>query len=443
MTDTKKSADEKANTPKAAPEKNEDKSAEKTTTAGQQKTTTAKKTTVASKKPSASLRTSNTASSDRKRSKTAVFAFLLAILAVASAAGVYYWLTLAQQKLAQEIRTTLNNDTAQLKQQTEQMLSVQKNTFDKRLSEMFAQEKASYLEEMASLKQQVHILRQNQPSDWLLYEVEYLIRIAGRTLWLSHDTQAAISLLKDANKRLEELNNPQYLPLRKVIQQDIETLNLLPPTNKEQVILKLMALDSQLPQLPFAMVYIPESAEAENTFELSEDIGDWQENLRRSWNRFTKDFIKITTRKGNVKPLMEPKYQENLRHNVSLKIQMAKWAVTQENQSIYDQELAEIQSWMEQFFDMDQVVNQRFYQSIQLLKSELITVQLPTELDALKAVRALLDDKNIDHLVEPEDNTREAEIESLPNAIEESDLQPGEEEKPEPVVSSKDDQEAI
>ena len=60
-----------------------------------------------------------------------------------------------------------------------------------------------------------------QPNDWTLAEASYLVRIAGRKLWLEDDIDTAQSLLVAADLRVAELSDPSLYPLRASIAEDI------------------------------------------------------------------------------------------------------------------------------------------------------------------------------------------------------------------------------
>lgn len=323
-------------------------------------------------------------------SKTAIVALLIGLIATAGVGGVYYWHVKEQQALEQKIlqqsqlALTENNNKIQqlLKQQQKENVTATTQALSNFKTE--SQAKIDYLEGVIAR------LEQNQPSDWLVHEAEYLIRVAGRTIWLERDTSAAIALLKDAEQRIQELNNPSFLDVRKAIHQDIAKLNLMPTLNTEAVVLSLLGLEQQVSALPLDSVHIPTSSEQEPNFELSESANDWRENLNKTWQKFLADFITVRRRTANVEPLMAPRYQQNLRQNLQLKLQLAQWAASKEHKDLYLATLADIKSWLNEYFDMAESSNQNFIKNIQELESQLITFNYATELTSLTAIRHVL-----------------------------------------------------
>ena len=333
-----------------------------------------------------------------KTNKTAIAAIVLASVSILSSVGFAVW---QQQQTTQQVvnqQESLQQSQAQLKRNltTEFNRQLQQQNHLTNQSQQSA--KQAHLDSDAQLKalaaqvtQLEQHVQQRQPSDWLIHEAEYLVRVAARTMWLERDTTAAISLLRDADSRLKELNQPKFLAVRALINEDIEALALMPTLQNQEAILTLMALNKQIPTLT---ITTPEKT-IEHTKEdivLSDDIGDWQENLGKTWRKFLDDFITVRKRTGVIEPLMTPKQQQYLVQNLSLKIQLVQWAASEQKQEVYQQTLLDIQQWLNEFFDMELAVNQKFYQAIEQLKHQIIYYDYPNDLRSLSAMKRLLND---------------------------------------------------
>ena len=55
-------------------------------------------------------------------------------------------------------------------------------------------------------------------------EVEYLLRLANQRLQLERDVEGAAALLRTADARLEEANNPALVPVRRAIAEELAAL---------------------------------------------------------------------------------------------------------------------------------------------------------------------------------------------------------------------------
>lgn len=345
-------------------------------------------------------------SSEKSLSKTAVFALILALLSGAGVGGMHYFHTLENDKQSDDLRQELTALTNQSEKRTQQLITEQKSIINQQVEQAIAEIKTASQLRIAQLEDQIIALKQNQPSDWLVHEAEYLIRIASRTIWLEHDTTAAIQLLHDADKRIEELNDPQFLPLRQIIHEDIEALKITPVLQTDETILTLLALSKQIPKLSLAMVEIPNSDEEQANLALTDDPTDWQSNLYKTWQRFLADFITIRRRVGDVEPLMSPQYQQHLTENIALKLQQAQWAASEEKEEIFKQTILDIQNWLTQYFDMGHLETAKFYQGIHSLQDVKVSYSYPQTLHSLQAIRETLSTQKESRLqqVTPEEN---------------------------------------
>ncbi len=336
--------------------------------------------------------------------KTAIFALTVASISVLASIGHFFW---QQQQnntqllaMNQQTQQLLQQEQAQLKRtlttEFQQQLALQKSN-----SQSKQAAKKAYLDsetKIESLTTQINQVEQQvnlrQPSDWLIHEAEYLVRVAARTMWLEQDTKAAIGLLRDADNRLKELNQPKFLPVRSLINEDIEALALMPTLQNQEAILTLMALNKQIESLAFAGVNLTEALNDKEDLSLSEDVSDWQENLAKTWQKFLNDFITVRRRTGMAEPLMAPEQQQHLKQNLSLKIQLVQWAASEQKSEVYQQTLLDIQQWLNEFFDMNLPVNQKFYQAIEQLKKQTIHYDYPSDLRSLAAIKRLLTNNN-------------------------------------------------
>jgi uroporphyrin-3 C-methyltransferase len=337
----------------------------------------------------------------QKLSKTAVLSLIIALAASAGVGGLFYWDTqqqaLTKQAILQQTQQSLANSEqknqqsfAKSEQKIKQLLVQQQTKFSEQLTRNIAEISKDSQIKIAQLEKVLERLSQNQPSDWLLHEAEYLIRIATRTMWLEHDTTAAIGLLQDADMRLKELKSPEFLPIRQLIREDIELLRLMPNIDNEDIILTLMAMNKHLKSLPVKLELIPKNFVTQVELNLSEDISDWKENIAKTWRYFSDSFITIKKRNGKEEPLLPPQSQQNLRENLSLKLQLVQWSASERKQKLYNQNLNDIQLWIEKYFDMTAVENKNFHQGIQKLKSEVVSYDYPSTLSSLDAIRKVL-----------------------------------------------------
>jgi len=367
-------------------------------------------------------------------SKVAVFALVIAAGAIGASAFHYTWqqeqnltlLNTLKEQRQQAIKVSQvsmkKSLDAEFSLQLKQQLSKQQQLFTQQLKDVAQQahqESEGGVTQLgrqlsAQVEQLAQSITQRDPSDWLIHEAEYLIRIAARTLWLEQDTKAAIGLLKEADARLSELKQPKFLPIRALINQDIAALDLMPKLESQQAILSLMALNKQIINLPFAGINLNEviDSSSQESIELSDDINDWQTNLKKTWQKFLNDFITVRRRTGTVEALMAPEQQQHLKQNLSLKIQLARWAASEQKADVYQQTLLDVQAWMNEFFDMESDINQKFYQKVEQAKQYTINFDYPSDLSSLTAIKQLSNQTTV--ITKPATSKPEKKVEPLP-----------------------------
>lgn len=269
---------------------------------------------------------------------------------------------------------------AQLKQQLASALSKIDQTSSKDAEQLAAldQTQQRLQGEMQGLQNRVLDLNDKRPNDWMLAESEYLVRMAGRKLWLEHDLVSAITLLGNADERIAALNDPSLMPIRKALAEDIAKLKGMPRIDREGLTLKLTALSDQIELLPLSTVSMPE-AKAEPDQAVSTNPDEWESNLKKNWVKFTENFVTIRRRDGAVEALLSPQQEIFLRENLKTKLLQAQLSVYREQQALYEDSLDKAQRWLTQYFDTDNSATRYMQGEIDKLKGEQIQIDYPAQ----------------------------------------------------------------
>ncbi len=269
---------------------------------------------------------------------------------------------------------------AQLKQQLASAMSKidQSNSKDAEQLAALGQTQQRLQGEMQGLQNRVLDLNDKRPNDWMLAESEYLVRMAGRKLWLEHDLVSAITLLGNADERIAALNDPSLMPIRKALAEDITKLKGMPRIDREGLTLKLAALEDQIELLPLSAVNMPE-AKQEQDQAVSTNPDEWESNLKKNWVKFTENFITIRRRDGAVEPLLSPQQEFFLRENLKTKLLQAQLAVYREQQSLYEDSIDKAQRWLTQYFDTDNSATHYMQGELDKLKGEQIQISYPEQ----------------------------------------------------------------
>lgn len=232
-----------------------------------------------------------------------------------------------------------------------------------------------------SLQLAVADVKGRRPNDWLLAEADYLVKLAGRKLFLEHDVESATQLMESADQRIAALNDPSLVGLRKAMANDITKLRVVPLVDRDGLVLRLTALQQQVDKLPLANALLPEAAAVEKQ-QVSEDIANWQDNLMTSLKDFSENFITFRTRDGNVIPLLSPQQHFYLKENIKAKLETAIKAVYQEQGEIYTTSLETADKWTMAFFNQDDNSVKEFNKILSQLSKQDIQVEYPAKLES-------------------------------------------------------------
>ncbi len=304
------------------------------------------------------------------------------ILSIIFGGGLAYKLheqqTDYQAQIAQ-LKSQLESAQASMKQELTQVKeeTIEKATTVTHKAEVVLGQQQKSIE---SLQLAVADVKGRRPNDWLLAEADYLVKLAGRKLFLEHDVESATQLMESADQRIAALNDPSLVNLRKAMANDITKLRTVPLIDRDGLVLRLTALQQQVDKMPLANALLPEAA-AVTEQEVSEDIANWQDNLMTSLKDFSENFITFRTRDGNVIPLLSPQQHFYLKENIKAKLETAIKAVYQEQGEVYSTSLKTADKWALAFFNQDDNSVKEFNKTIGQLSQQNIQVEYPAKLE--------------------------------------------------------------
>ncbi len=289
-----------------------------------------------------------------------------------------------EQQVDQKLVQQLNRQQGQLERLSEQLTANINDSlqgFDSTLEQMVEQNDVT--------RQRLLELAGRQPSDWMLAEADYLVRMAGRKLWLEHDVNTAIAMLQQADNRLSELNDPSLLPARQAVADDIQTLRLINDVPLTQLAMQLGALSRQVSGLSLAMVDLPEAQEAAEIQAPDQNLDNWQANLKAFWHQVADDFITIRRREELVKPLISTQQQWLLKEQLRLYLLQAQVAVMQEQSAPYDNALQSAQQLLQDNFDTGSQGVVQLANALDTLRGTDFTRNYPEQLSSAAVLKRL------------------------------------------------------
>ena len=328
------------------------------------------------------------------------FVVIILFLLVLGMAGAGYWYYMQQQSASKETVTAQQNNASQLnaieRERADILASIENVTRTNQALESTVAELKSQNEQLAlqaeSTLQQLNNMEGRRPADWLIAEADYLVRMAGRKLWLENDVRTAILLLVNADKRLKSLADPSVLPVRATLAEDIQTLQQLNPVSQSSVALALTGMMAQIDKLPLNTFEKPEDSNAQDTT-LSESADDWQENLAKVWRSLVDDFLTVKSIEGPVEPVLSLEAQFLAKEQLRLQLMHAQTAALQGDEGLYSQSLQYAQTLLTEKFDTEKSQVTGFMDALQNLSATDIARPIPTELASQKPLERLLDSR--------------------------------------------------
>lgn len=222
--------------------------------------------------------------------------------------------------------------------------------------------------------------------DRVLGEVDQAVAIAVQQLQLAGNVQAALFALQTADARLGNIDRPQWLPLRKALAGDIETLKSLPQVDAGGMVLKLETLIGRLDNLPLAFEAKPKT----DASKASHTEVSWLKGL---WLDFWAEFSQLVRIERMDRPdpaLLAPSNAVFLRENLKLRLLNARLALLSRDGNSFREDVRLAAQWLERYFDGNDASVKAAGQDLAELRKAPVGVDLPTLQASQSALRSLM-----------------------------------------------------
>ena len=237
-------------------------------------------------------------------------------------------------------------------------------------------------------------LQQNSRRDWLLAEVEYLLRLANQRVLMENTPIGALALLESADQILQQTDDVSIFAVRKALAADIVALAAVPHVDQEGLYLKIDALSSQINQLRL----VPVSDQKRLANSINELASDALENTEQSsfskiWESVStelKELVVIRHRDEAVEPLLSTAQQAGLLQNLHILFEQAQLALLQRKQTPYLRSIEKAELIISSYFQIKDSTTVSLLNGLQQLKVQQISVPLPSIAGSLNALKAYL-----------------------------------------------------
>jgi uroporphyrin-3 C-methyltransferase len=197
---------------------------------------------------------------------------------------------------------------------------------------------------------------------------------------------SALTALQLADAKLQRLDRPQFVPLRRALSRDMDRLKALPFVDIVGMSLKLDQAQAAVDALPLAMdERIPPPA-AETT--APADDSPWRRFLRELWGD-AKQLIRIEVADRPAAPLVPPPQAYFLRENLKLRLLTARIALLARNDASFAADLAAAEVWLKQYFDTRAKPVQAMQATVKQLAASPMPGETPDLTRSLEALRVL------------------------------------------------------
>jgi uroporphyrin-3 C-methyltransferase len=221
-----------------------------------------------------------------------------------------------------------------------------------------------------------------------LSEIEQVLLVANQQLQLAGNVSSALTALQLAESKLQRLDRPQFVPLRRALARDVDRLKALPYVDVTGMSLKIDQALASVDRLPLAMdERLPLPAPEGGAPPADESAA--RRFLREVWSD-VRQLIRVEVADRPAAPLVPPAQQYFLRENLRLRLLTARIALLARDDASFQADLAAADAWLAQYFD----TRAKPVQSVQATVRQLAATPMPgaapdltVSLEALRVLR--------------------------------------------------------
>jgi len=222
----------------------------------------------------------------------------------------------------------------------------------------------------------------NNRDERLVSEAEQLLVLAGEQLQLAGNVKSALLAMQTADMRLQQIDKPQAIQLRKLINKDIERLQAVPAVDVVGTSLRLEGMAASVEKLLLISEHHPRSAN--DNLAPDYEMNAWRRLAGEVWHDI-RQLVRIERIDRPEPPLLTPEQSFFLRENLRLRLLTARIALLQRDDSSYHADLRAADEWLKRHFDTSDQNVQATLATIRQLSSNIINIQLPDISESLNA----------------------------------------------------------
>ena len=336
----------------------------------------------------------------------------IVLLILLIAAGYYFYdHQLKQNQLLEQQEQRLSSITGQLTQ------------FDGQLSSSSSQA-TEQAQQLVALQQQIEVTQEisqqaaeklnRSQRDWMIAEIDYMLRMAHQRLEVARDISGAIAALKGADKRIAELGDLRLMKIRKQLINDIGLLNAVQQIDVNGISMEMDQMLKYMTDLPF------KSAQDEIKVQLKVDDSTAQDKMILNESTTEKSFVDsvidtvkqigdIKVHERSIKTASGAYQQQQIEQLLSTHLLSARMAALSLSQQQFVYEVDRVSQLLQAHY---QVSDNRVEQMLKTL-NQYSTMQLKPDLpeltDAWSMLQQEIEKANVEDEMKPADEKNKLE----------------------------------
>lgn len=331
------------------------------------------------------------------------FTLINLLILMAICAGAYWYYLQLQQDTSNENSaiSVLTQDIKDITKQQQALLNETEsklglvNSNQAALSDSIntlAQQNKALALNTESVNKRLAEMSGRRPSDWLLAEANYLVNMAGRKVYLEKDLSTAMTLLQEADQRLQDLNDPSLFPVRALIAADIQALNQATPVSTTSIALAIAGMLPKVSELPMDSLKLPET-ESATDLTLSENVSDWQSNLAKTWEAIVGDFFSIKAIDQPLEPYLAERQQWLIEQQIKHALAQAQTAVLNEQGTLFKSAIQQAIAGLVEHYKIDNANVGQFIEALQQLQNSDFSQNIPNKLSSQASLKDIIEQR--------------------------------------------------
>jgi len=328
-------------------------------------------------------------------SATAIAALLMSVVALGGAAYSVF-VSYQQQQASVSLGENLMTLEQPIRQAEQELAEVRRTISSLQTSQ--SKQASQWQQQLNEVVHEVQSIEGTSSRDWLLAEVEYLLKLANQRVLVEKDVDTAIGLLMSADDIVAGSEGIAAFQLRDAIANDLAKLKAVGGLDLDGLFLQLGAMVNQvnlLQQKRMSYQVTTVTTEAADADDQIEGPLTWMDQVTGFFDRlYARVSGLVDFRRGSerIQPILPPGEEYYLRQNLILKLEQAQVASIKGTQTVFDYSIKESLKWIGLYFEPTDPLTRSMSETLREMLQVRVERQLPDISTSLTMIRQLLAD---------------------------------------------------